>query len=51
IKGLLYKAAGLIYISTDLWTSPYCHALFTIYIQWVNQDYKLCKALIGLPEY
>ena len=50
IKGLLHEAAGPIHISTDLWTSPHRHALLAICVQWVDRDYKLRKALIGLPE-
>lgn len=50
VKGLLYEAAGPIHISTDLWTSPHRHALLAVCAQWVDRDYNLRKALIGLPE-
>ena len=50
IKGLLHEAIGPIHLATDLWTSPHRHALLAICVQWVDRDYNLRKALIGLPE-
>jgi hypothetical protein len=50
VKGKLAIASSLIYISTDLWTSPHCHALLAVCAQRVDQDYQLQKALLGLPE-
>ena len=50
IKKLLQEAAGPIHLSTDLWTSPHRHAMLAICAQWVDKDYTLRKALIGLPE-
>ena len=50
IKGWLQEAAGPIHLSTDLWTSPHRHALLAICVQWVDRDYNLRKALVGLPE-
>ena len=50
IKELLQEAAGPIHLSSDLWTSPHRHAMLAICAQWVDKDYNLRKALIGLPE-
>src|SRR2546423_9212574 len=43
-------AQSLIHISTDLWTSPHRHAMLAVCAQWVDQDYQLRKALLGMPE-
>ncbi|EXK77326.1 hypothetical protein FOQG_17962 [Fusarium oxysporum f. sp. raphani 54005] len=37
-------------ISSDLWTSPHRHGVLAVRVQWVDEDYKLQKALLGLPE-
>ncbi|KAJ3453361.1 hypothetical protein MRS44_017608 [Fusarium solani] len=50
IKDKLAIASSPIHISTDLWTSPHRHALLAVCAQWVDQDYELQKALLGLPE-
>ncbi|ENH63536.1 Putative AC9 transposase [Fusarium oxysporum f. sp. cubense race 1] len=50
IKDKLAIASSPIHISTDLWTSPHRHALLAVCAQWVDQDYQLQKALLGLPE-
>jgi hypothetical protein len=50
IKGKLAIASSPIHISTYLWTSPHRHALLAVCAQWVDQDYQLQKALLGLPE-
>ncbi|KAG4271697.1 hypothetical protein FPRO04_14660 [Fusarium proliferatum] len=50
LKGKLAIASSPIHISTDLWTSPHRHALLAVCAQWVDQDYQLQKALLGLPE-
>lgn len=47
---LLAIVSSPIYISTDLWTSLHRHALLAVCAQWVDQDYQLQKALLGLPE-
>ena len=44
------KAVGLVHIQSDLWTSPHHHSLLAVCAQWVDQDYNLQKALLGLLE-
>ncbi|KAA8617208.1 hypothetical protein PtrV1_10509 [Pyrenophora tritici-repentis] len=50
IKGSLSTAVSPIHISTDLWTSPFRSSLLAVCAQWVDHEYKLQKALLGLPE-
>ena len=50
IKGLLHEAVGPIHLTTDFWISLHRHVLLAICVQWVNWDYNLRKALIGLLE-
>ena len=40
----------MIYFSTDLWTSPHRHGMLAVCAQWVDDSFKLRKALLGLPE-
>lgn len=46
----IQSAVSMIHISSDLWTSPHRHGMLAVCGQWVNQDYKLRKALLGLLE-
>lgn len=50
IQDSLQMATSPIHLSCDLWTSPHRHSLFAICAQWVDHDYQLQKALLGLPE-
>lgn len=50
LKDSLATAISPIHVSSDLWTSPHHHALLAVCAQWVDKDYQLRKALIGLPE-
>ena len=50
VKRLIHGARSLIHFSCDLWTSPNAKSLLGIHIQWVDEQYKLRKALIGLPR-
>jgi hypothetical protein len=50
IKGSLSTALSPIHISTDLWTSLFRSSLLAVCAQWVDHEYKLQKALLGLPE-
>ena len=50
IKELLKESKSMIHISTDLWTTPHCHAMMAVCVQWVDKDFGLRKALLGLPE-
>lgn len=46
----LQTAQSKIHMSSDLWTSPHRHGVLAICAQWVNEDFKLQKALLGLLE-
>ena len=50
IRYSLSSAISPIHISSDLWTSPHRHSLLAVCAQWVDPDYQLQKALLGLPE-
>jgi len=50
LKELLSLARSPIHIQSDLWTSPHRHSLLAVCAQWVDQDFRLQKALLGLPE-
>lgn len=50
IRDGLASAISPIHISSDLWTSPHRHSLLAVCAQWVDPDYQLQKALLGLPE-
>ena len=39
-----------IHFATDLWTSPNRHGVLGITVQWVSNEFKLQKAVIGLRE-
>lgn len=46
----LQSAVSMIHLSSDLWTSPHRHGMLAVCAQWVDQDYTLQKALLGLLE-
>lgn len=46
----LQTTQSKIHISSDLWTSPHRHAVLALCVQLVDEDFKLRKALLGLPE-
>ncbi|OBS17637.1 hypothetical protein FPOA_26237 [Fusarium poae] len=46
----LQSAVSMIRISSDLWTSPHRHGMLAVCGQWVDKDYGLRKALLGLLE-
>ncbi|KAG7423575.1 putative AC transposase [Fusarium oxysporum f. sp. raphani] len=46
----LQSAVSMIHISSDLWTSPHRHGMLAVCGQWVDKDYRLRKALLGLLE-
>jgi hypothetical protein len=50
IKSSLATACSPIHIATDRWTSPHRHAMLAVCAQWVDKDYKLQKALLGLQS-
>ena len=50
LKESLQSAVSKIHLSTDLWTVPHRHGVLAVCTQWVDKDYQLQKALLGLPE-
>lgn len=50
LRDLIQGSQSMIHISTDLWTSPHRHAMLAVCAQWVDYNYTLRKALLGLPE-
>ncbi|KAG7423098.1 Copper-containing nitrite reductase [Fusarium oxysporum f. sp. raphani] len=46
----LQTTQSKIHISSDLWASPHRHGVLAVCVQWVDEDFKLQKALLGLPE-
>ncbi|KAG7424490.1 hypothetical protein Forpi1262_v014510 [Fusarium oxysporum f. sp. raphani] len=50
LRDLIQGSQSMIHISTDLWTSPHRHAMLAGCAQWVDYNYALRKALLGLPE-
>lgn len=46
----IQDAVGQIHFSTDMWTSPARRGHLAICVQWVDYEYKLRKALLGLPQ-
>jgi len=50
LRALIQHSESMVHISTDLWTTPHRHALLAVCAQWVDRDFKLRKALLGLPE-
>jgi hypothetical protein len=50
LRDLIQGSQSMIHISTDLWTSPHRHAMLAVCAQWVDYNYALRKALLGLPE-
>jgi hypothetical protein len=50
LKDLLQESQSMIHISTDLWTSPNRHGMLAVCAQWVDKQYNLRKALLGMPE-
>ncbi len=50
IKAQLRAAKSQIHVSIDLWSSPHRKAFLGICGQWVDADYRLREALLGLPN-
>ena len=50
LRDKLQESRSMIHITTDLWTSPHRHAMLAICAQWVDSEYQLQKALLGMPE-
>jgi len=50
VKQTLHKSRSLIHFSVDLWSAPSAKSLFGAHAQWVDGQYKLRKALLGLRQ-
>lgn len=50
VQTAIQDAVGQIHFSTDMWTSPARRGHLAICAQWVDYEYKLQKALLGLPQ-
>src|SRR2546423_5903582 len=50
VKRSLHKSISQIHFSVDLWSAPSKKSLFGAHVQWVDDQYKLRKALLGLPQ-
>lgn len=50
IKAKLQAARSQIHFSIDIWSAPHRKAFFGICGQWVDENYQLRKALLGLPN-
>jgi hypothetical protein len=50
LKDLLQESQSMIHLSTDLWTSPHRHGMLAVCAQWVDKNYGVRKALLGMPE-
>jgi hypothetical protein len=50
LKGSLSKARSMVHFSADTWTSPNRRSFIAICAHWVDENYRLRKALLGLPE-
>src|SRR6266480_1610065 len=50
IKRTLHKSRSLIHFSINLWSAPGAKSLFGAHVQWVDDQFKLRKALLGLPQ-
>ena len=50
LRESLQGTVSKIHLSTNLWTAPHRHGVLAVCAQWVDKDYQLQKALLGLPE-
>jgi hypothetical protein len=50
LQDSLQHAKGKIHISTDMWSSPARRAHLAVCVRWLDDSYKLQKALLSLPE-
>jgi hypothetical protein len=50
LQTAIQDAVGQIHFSTDMWTSPARRGHLAICAQWVDCEYRLRKALLGLPQ-
>ncbi|KAI8402454.1 hypothetical protein FOFC_17768 [Fusarium oxysporum] len=50
LKAKLQASVSKIHLSTDLWTSPHRHGILAVCVRWVDNGYRLQKALLAMPE-
>ncbi|OAQ57507.1 transposase-like protein [Pochonia chlamydosporia 170] len=50
VRKCLEHARSLMNIAIDVWSSPQRKAYIAIHAQWVDEDYRPRKALLGLPN-
>lgn len=50
IKERMKLAQSPIHFSMDVWSSPHRKAFIAVHAQWVDENYILRKALLGLPN-
>ncbi|OAA34473.1 transposase-like protein [Beauveria brongniartii RCEF 3172] len=50
VKRWLARSRSLVHIAMDVWSSPQRKAYIAVHAQWVDEEYNLRKALLGLPN-
>jgi hypothetical protein len=50
LQDSLQNAKAKIHISTDMWSSPARRAHLAVCVRWLDDSYKLQKAVLSLPE-
>ncbi|KAK2684392.1 hypothetical protein QWA68_016752 [Fusarium oxysporum] len=50
LKAKLQASVSKIHLSTDIWTSPHRHGILAVCARWVDNGYRLQKALLAMPE-
>jgi hypothetical protein len=50
LKEKLQASVSKIHLSTDLWTSPHRHGILAVCARWVDNSFRLQKALLAMPE-
>ena len=50
LKAKLQASVSKIHLSIDLWTSPHRYGILAVCVRWVDNGYRLQKALLAMPE-
>ncbi|KAM0742705.1 hypothetical protein ACQRIT_002882 [Beauveria bassiana] len=50
VQRWLARSRSLVHIAMDAWSSPQRKAYIAVHAQWVDEEYNLRKALLGLPN-
>ncbi|KAM5360624.1 hypothetical protein ACJA88_014769 [Fusarium oxysporum] len=50
LKARLQASVSNIHLSIDIWTSPHRHGILAVCARWVDNGYRLQKALLAMPE-